>query len=123
MKLPTKEELKPLGYAALILLVLAFAGAFMTPTGFWTMLALGFAFFSYLILPGYCVMLNFNYSALERMILGMVVSAAVIPSLMYGVNAFGFRLSRANVIIVIIIVVAAAILYRKAGPEQHPQKA
>jgi uncharacterized membrane protein len=122
MRLPAKDELRPLGYAALILLAAAVAGALTTPTRMTTMLSLAFAFFFYFILPGYCVMLNFNYSALERMILGMAVSVGVVPSLLYAMNAFDFRLSRLNIIIVIITVVVAAILYRKDGLAQHVQK-
>lgn len=117
MKLPTKEELKPLGYSALLLFAGAVIGAMMTPTSFKGMFSLSFAVFFYLIVPGYFVMLNFSYSALERVIIGMVVSIAVVPGLLYGINMFGLKLSFTNIFIIIIVVTVASVLYRKNKPK------
>ncbi len=120
MKLPNKEELRPLGWSLVILLVIALAGIMFTDTGFSGMFTLAFAIFVYLILPGYLIMLNFKFTALERIIVGMVISAAVIPAFLYAINVFGLSLSTLNVIIVIIVVSALAVWYRKESNETNP---
>jgi len=113
MKLPTKEELKPLAWIAGGLFALALAGVLFTDTSATGMFSLAFAIFAYLVAPGYFVMLNFNFDTLERVILGMVVSAAVIPAILYTANLFGLAISRLNVIIAILLVIVLAVVYRK----------
>lgn len=114
MKLPATEELRPLIWTAGILAILVIIGAMTTGTSAMGMFSLAFAIFAYLVLPGYCIMLNFAFSPLERIILGMIVSSAVVPAVLYTANLFGLAVSRMNVLFAIILIVALAVLYRKA---------
>ena len=113
MKLPNREELAPLGWLAAVLAVLVIAGLIWASTSFTGLLSLAFALFAYLILPGYVIMLNFNLPALERIIIGMAVSAAVVPAFLYTLNIIGLPLSRTIVLLTITVVVVLAIVYRK----------
>lgn len=122
MRLPSKEELKPLAYSAAILFAAALIGVIFTSTSALGMFSLAFAILFYLIVPGYFIMLNFNFDALERIILGMVVSAAVIPAYLYTINIFGLKITRIAVIGAIILVVALSILIRKEHPTTHQKK-
>ena len=121
MKLPSKEDLKPLGYAAAILFVAALIGTIFTSTSASGMFSLAAAMFFYLVLPGYFIMLNFNFDSLERIILGMVASAAVIPAYLYTINIFGLKITRIAVIGAIILIVGLAIFLRKE-PGQKTEK-
>lgn len=113
MKIITKEEIMPLFYSLVILLALAFIGSLTTNTSSKTMFSLFFALFFYFILPGYLVMLNFkNLDSLERVFIGMVVSSAVIPLILYAVNVFGFKISRVNIIVAILFIVIFALLIK-----------
>ncbi len=113
MKLPTKEEMMPLAWTASILAALAVLGIILTDTNASGMFSLAFAIFAYLVLPGYMMMLNFNFDALERIIIGMIVSSAIVPAILYTANLFGMPVSRFVVLIAIALVVVAAIAYRK----------
>jgi hypothetical protein len=113
VKTPTNEELKPLGIIAAGLFVLALLGVVFTDTSAGGMFSLAFALFAYLAVPGYFVLLNFPYTTLERVILGMIVSTALVPAVLYTANLLGLAVSRTNVLIAIVLIVAAAILYRK----------
>lgn len=122
MKLPTKDELKPLGYAAAILIISAIMGIIFTDTSSSGMFSLAFAIFFYLMVPGYFVMLNFNFDALERIVLGMVVSAAVIPAYLYAINIFGLEITKIAVIGAIVLVTGLSILYRKESAHKVEKK-
>lgn len=123
MKLPTKDELRPLAWVAGGLFVLALAGVLFTDTSAAGMFSLAFAIFAYLAAPGYFVMLNFNFDTLERVILGMVVSSALVPAILYSANLLGLAVSRFNVIIAILLVIALAVVYRKTTAENTSSKA
>ncbi len=112
MKLPQKNELIVLGYCALILLILGIAGVIFTETSAKGIFSLLFAVFFYLILPGYFIMLNFNFDMIERIILGMIVSSALIPAILYVINIIGFKITKLSVIIVILSIVLFSIIYR-----------
>jgi len=118
MKLPTKEELEPLGWTIAIFTVIAILGMIFTPTSLIGMFTLLFAFLVYFVVPGYAVMLNFNFSAFERVILGMVVSSAVVPVVVYTINILGLKVSTINVLFSILAVTIAAIVYRKDVPKK-----
>ena len=113
MKMPNKEELQPLAWIASGLFLLALAGILFTDTSATGMFSLAFAMLAYFILPGYFVMLNFSFDTLERVILGMVVSSALIPAILYSANLLGLAVSRLNVIIAILLVIVLAVLVRK----------
>jgi hypothetical protein len=108
----------PLARIAGGLFVLALTGVLVTDTSATGMFSLAFAIFAYLVAPGYFVMLNFNFDTLERVILGMVVSSALVPALLYSANLLGLAVSRFNVIIAILLVIVLAVVYRKTTAEK-----
>ncbi len=113
-KIITKEELMPLVYSAAALFIVGVLGALFTQTTSKTMFSIVFALFFYFILPGYCVLLNFkNMDSLERIILGAVVSSAVIPLILYAVNIFGISISRLNTFIAILLVVVVSLAIKR----------
>ena len=83
----------PLLYALGILLGLGLLGWLFTPLTAKTAFSLTFALWFYLILPGYCILLNLNLDGLERVILAFPVSGALIPIALYHWNAVGGRIS------------------------------
>lgn len=119
MRLPSKEELQPLLWTAGILFVSAWAGTMFTTTSAAGMFSFAAAIFSYLVLPGYFIMLNFAADALERIILGMVVSSAMVPMYLYAINAAGFKISLVNIITGIILIILLAAWYRKKDSLHH----
>lgn len=108
-----KSETIPIIITTLILLVATAIGAVFTETSFKSMYSLAFAILFYIILPGYCVLLNLNMSGLERIIFGMAVSVAIIPITLYTLDILGIALSTKNVLITISIICAISILLRK----------
>ena len=119
MKLPSREELQPLVWTAGILFISALAGTMFTATSAAGMFSLAVAIFAYLVIPGYFIMLNFSADALERVIIGMVISSAMIPMYLYAINAAGFKVSLVNIVIGIILVIFLAIWYRTEGAPQQ----
>jgi hypothetical protein len=99
-----KSHLKPLGLTAGVLLVLALAGGLFTETSTLTMLSLALGFFLYFILPGYSVLLFLRLDDLERVLLAVPASAAIVPTALYFANVFGLPLSRTMVVSVIVLV-------------------
>ena len=83
----------PLLYALGILLGLGLLGWLFTPLTAKTAFSLTFALWFYLVLPGYCILLNLNLDGLERVILAFPVSGALIPIALYHWNAIGGRIS------------------------------
>jgi len=77
------EEMLPLVYTLGILLSLGILGWLLTPLSFKTAFSLSFAVWFYLVLPGFCVLLNLNLEGFERVILAFPVSGAFIPLLLY----------------------------------------
>lgn len=113
MRMPNKNELMPLAWTAGTLVALAILGVILTDTSASGMFSLAFAIFAYLVLPGYAIMLNFHFDALERIIIGMIISSAIVPAILYSANLFGAPVSRLVVLIAIVLIVVAAIAYRK----------
>ncbi len=109
----TKEEIKPLGITAIILFTAAIAGGLFTPTSFTSMISLAFAIFTYIILPGYFILLNFNLTALERIIFGMPTSITIVSIALYSVDIIGIPLSRTTTLTIILIVSVAGLVLRK----------
>jgi len=89
----SQEEFLPLLYALGIFLGLGLLGWVLTPLTAKTAFSLTFALWFYLILPGYCILLNLNLDGLERVILAFPVSGALIPIALYHWNALGGRIS------------------------------
>ncbi len=113
MKLPDKNELIILGYCTFILLIIGIAGMIFSNTNAKGMFSLLFAVLFYLILPGYFIMLNFNFDGIERIVLGMIVSSAVIPAILYALNILGFKITTGAIVLSILSVVLLSIIYRK----------
>ena len=105
-------EVVPLIGVLLILFVVAVVGGLFTETSFKLLFSLMFAIFFYVILPGYCILLNFDIAGLERIIFGMPVSIAVVSISLYVWDLLGFKLSFVNVLFVIFVVCVFALLFR-----------
>lgn len=99
-----QEDFLPLAYALGILLGLGLFGWLLTPMSAKTAFSLTFALWFYLVLPGYCILLNLNLDGLERAILAFPVSGALIPILLYHWNAGGGRISLMATVAFIIAV-------------------
>jgi uncharacterized membrane protein len=93
----------PLGVTAGILFILSVLMAIFTPTKFITTLLLAGAFFLYFIIPGYSLLLFLKLSHLERILLGVGVSAAIVPTLLYIVNLFNILNTKAVIIAICIL--------------------
>ncbi len=106
MKLPSKKELQPLAWTAGILFISALAGTMFTATSAAGMFSLAVA-------------IHFAADALERVIIGMVISSAMIPMYLYAINAAGFKVSLVTIMIGIILVVFLAIWYRTGDAPQQ----
>lgn len=113
MKLPDKREMKPLGISFLVLFLLAVIGTIFTSTSFIGMLSLSFAVFFYFLMPGYFAMLNFDFDALERIILGMAASSAIIPVFLYAINIIGFKITTTMIISSILLFISLSVLIRE----------
>ncbi|MBI2564763.1 hypothetical protein HYV79_02120 [Candidatus Woesearchaeota archaeon] len=112
-KIITKEEFNPLLYSAIVLFIVSILGILLTQTSSKTIFYLIFAIFFYLITPGYFILLNFkNLDSLERIVLGMVISSAIIPLILYSINIFGIKISRINVFITILLVIIIALIIK-----------
>lgn len=109
----SKEEIIPLIYYSVLLFTVCILGVIFTKTSFLGIFTLAFAILFYLTLPGYFVLLNFkNLNGLERIILGMVVSSAVVPSLLYLVNILGVNISMKIVTTVIIVIISISLMFK-----------
>ena len=109
----TKEEIQPLLLTAGILTVVALAGALFTETSAKSMFSLSFAIFTYIILPGYFILLNFNLTALERIIFGMPISITLVSITLYSVDIIGIPLSRLTTLSVIFIISILGLCLRR----------
>lgn len=109
----TKQELKPLGTTAGILLIAAIAGTLFTDTSATSLLSIAFASLIYIILPGYCIMLNFKLTDLERIIFAMPTSITIVSITLYSADLIGIPLSTMTTIITIIVLSLAALTLRK----------
>lgn len=105
-------EVIPLLGVLFTLFVAAVVGWLFTETSFKVLFSLMFAIFFYVILPGYCILLNFNIVGLERVIFGMPVSIAVVSIFLYVWDLLGFKLSSVNVLFVIFVICVFALLFR-----------
>lgn len=119
-----KKHALPLGWTALVLLVLAVLGGLFTPTSMPTMLSLALAFFLYYILPGYSVLLFLELDAVERVLLAVPASAVFVPVLLYFADLVGLGLSRTIVLgaIALITVISWALFVRATRTAHRSQQ-
>ena len=122
MKFPNKKDFMPLAFCAIMLFIIFIFGIIFTNTSASGLFSLLFAIFFYLILPGYFMMLNFNFDNLERVIMGMIVSSAIIPAILYAMNIMGFKITKIAVIVVILGVILFSIIYRTNNSEEKNEK-
>lgn len=108
-----KEELKPLGITAGILLIAAIAGTLFTDTTATSMLSIAFATLLYIILPGYCLLLNFKLTSLERIIFAMPTSITTVSIALYSVDLAGIPLSTTTTFSVIAIISILGLVLKK----------
>ena len=109
----SKNELLSLLITAGILFLAAVVGVIFSSTSSKSLFSFVFAVFVYLVMPGYFILLNFDFSALERIIFGLAVSVVVVPIFLYVIDIFGFSLGSRNVIFVIFVLCAGALLARR----------
>ena len=114
MKNITQEELVPLAITAAILLAFGVLGGIFSATSFTGMLSLSFATFFYFVLPGYMILLHFDLSSLQRIVLGTAVSAAVIPVTLYALDIVNIPLSRLTITVVIGVICAVSVMIKKS---------
>lgn len=111
-KLLSLEDFLPLLCTLSILLGLAILGFILTPLTAKTAFSFAFALWFYLVLPGYCILLNIQLDAIERIILAVPVSGALVPVALYHWNAVGGRISLAATVAMILLASAAGIGFR-----------
>lgn len=122
MKFPNRNDFMPLAFCVIILFIIFIFGIIFTNTSASGLFSLLFAIFFYLILPGYFMMLNFNFDNLERVIMGMIVSSALMPAILYAMNIMGFKITKIAVIVVILGVILFSIIYRTNKSEEKNEK-
>ena len=96
-----------------MLVVLAIIASWLTPTKLSSWLSLAFALFVYGILPGYMILLFIPLKQIERIILGIGLSFAVIPVLLYTVDIFHTPLNKTTILILVALITIISWLYRK----------
>ncbi len=114
-------RLRPLTYCFLVALSLGLLAGIFTPTKLAVSVSIALSFFFYLILPGYLVIINLRLDTLERVILAMPVSMAIVPLALYFLNIAGMRISAVNIIVTIAalsLVAAWFNLMRKPATQQ-----
>ncbi len=105
------KVLAPLIYSAGALIVIAAVLVAVTPLISSSGFSLAFAIFFYLIVPGYCILLNFeSLDGIERVLLGIPVSVALLPILQYFLNQMGVLITLVSTSGIILVVSGAALL-------------
>jgi len=121
-----RADFVPLLWAFAILVGLGVAAWLLTPLTAGPALSLAFALWFYLVLPGYCILLHLELDGLERVVLALPVSGALIPILLYHWNVVGGRISLAATVAFILLVSGIALgalaLRRGSAQDQSLQK-
>lgn len=113
------ELLSPLLYSAGALIAVAAVLTAVAPLIASSAFPLAFAIFIYLIVPGYCVLLNFELDGVERILLGIPVSAAILPVLQYLLNQAGLLITPVATLLLIAVVAGSGLALRFAGRWSH----
>lgn len=113
------QLLYPLVYSAAALIAVAAILTAATPLIASSAFSLAFAIFIYLIVPGYCVLLNFKLDGVERVLLGIPVSAAILPILHYLLNQAGLLITPVTTFLLIAVVAGSGLALRFAGGGSH----
>lgn len=113
------ELLSPLLYSAGVLIAVAAVLTAVTQLIASNAFSLAFAIFIYLIVPGYCVLLNFELDGVERILLGIPVSAAILPVLHYLLNQAGLLITPVATLLLIAVVAGSGLALRFARGESH----
>lgn len=103
--------LAPLKYSAFVLLVLFLASLILVPA--WKSFVFLVAFFVFLILPGYCVLLCCRMSELERSVMAIPVSAAIVNLPAYLLNVLGLKFYPWVVVVIALFWCFAGIYARR----------
>lgn len=114
-----KGMLAPLLYSAGALVAVASVLTAVTQLTASSAFPLAFALFIYLIVPGYCVLLNFELDGVERVLLGIPVSAAILPILQYLLNQAGLLITPAATLLLIAVVAGSGLALRVVRGEPH----
>ena len=117
--LPGMKLLNPLRYSACALISVAAVLTAATPLIASRAFSLAFAILVYLILPGYCVLLNFELEGVERILLGIPVSAAILPILHDLLNQAGLLITPVTTFLLIAVVAGSGLAVRFAGGRSH----
>lgn len=104
--------LDPLLYSAGALVVVASVLTAVTPLIASSAFSLALAIFIYLIVPGYCVLLNFELDGVERILLGIPVSAALLPILHYLLNQAGLLITPLTTFLLIAAISGGGVALR-----------
>lgn len=102
----------PLLYTLLLLVGVAIIFVILTQVKIKDGLTLVFSFWFNLILPGYCILLKFDFDSLERVLLGIPVSAALLSMLLYGINIFWMKVSLLNITLIVLLITGVGILLK-----------
>jgi len=107
--------LGPLLSSALALFLVAVGLVMFTPIIASNAATLAFAIFVYFIVPGYCVLLNFELDGVERVFLGIAVSVAIVPFIQFFLNQAGVLITPVTTLPVIAAVAGSALAWRFLG--------
>ncbi|MBS1266584.1 MAG: hypothetical protein MAG795_00551 [Candidatus Woesearchaeota archaeon] len=112
-KIIEEYKLKTLLVTFGLFMLAAIVWGLFTPTKLQTMLSLMFGLFVYLIIPGYFILININMGDIERVILSTAIGISFIPLILFNMNLFMIKMSKANIILVIVLITITGILIKE----------
>jgi len=95
-----------------ILIIGAFLGAFIESVPFTPLLSLAFGIAFLYILPGYSIMLLFDFDAVERLIIGIPLSIAIIGVGNSWLNTIFGSINAFTSVLLVVLCVAFSIIWQ-----------
>ncbi len=105
-----------------ILIVGAILGAIIQSVPFTPLLSLAFGLTFLYILPGYAIMLNFNFDTIERLIIGVPISIAIIGVGNSWINTIFGSINAFTSLLLVVLCVAISIIWQMRSSQQSASK-